>query len=125
MKQAEPLEVELCGNELSRASACRYRDVVTRGHAPVLAMCRALIAAGYDPSRPLHVYRDKVLALTVRSIGEGAKLTVKDGSTGRPGFRNVAVPEARTLPSVASPGLEPPEANEPIGEAPAPVSEDD
>jgi hypothetical protein len=112
------IEAELSGNE------CRARDIVTRGHAPVLAMCRALVGAGYDPGRPLHVYRDKVLALTVRSIGEGAQLTVRDSSTGRPGFRKM-VPEARTLPSVGSPSLDPPEANEPMGEAAAHQSEGD
>ena len=126
MKQAEPIEAELIGS-----NECRARGITTRGSAPVLALCRALVGADYDPDRPLHVYRDKVLALTVRSIGEGAKLTVRDSSSGRPKFRNAApqesatVPEVLTLPLVASPGLEPPEANEPIGEAPAHQGEGD
>jgi len=70
------IEAELSGNE------CRARDIVTRGHAPVLAMCRALVGAGYDPGRPLHVYRGKTLALKVRSIGEGARLRVSSSGTG-------------------------------------------
>jgi hypothetical protein len=41
-------------------------------------MCRKLIEAGYDPDRPLHAYRGDVLCLKVRSIGEGAKLTVDE-----------------------------------------------
>jgi hypothetical protein len=45
-------------------------------------MCRALVAAGYDPSRPLHVYRGAALALKVRSIGEGARLRVSAHGTG-------------------------------------------
>jgi hypothetical protein len=124
MKQAEPLEVELCGNELSRASACRYRDVVTRGQVPVLAMCRALIAAGYDPSRPLHVYRGKVLALTVRSIGEGARLRVNSNGVGFC-WDSAACLQAQGLPSVASPSLDPSEANERMGEAAAHQGEGD
>jgi hypothetical protein len=51
-------------------------------------MCRALIGAGYDPSRSLHGYRLDALALKVRSIGEGARLTVNEGSF-RPRFRPV------------------------------------
>jgi hypothetical protein len=48
----------------------------------VLALCRALVGAGYDPGRPLHVYRHRTLALTVRSIGEGARLRVSAHGTG-------------------------------------------
>src|SRR6516225_6650849 len=112
MKQAEPIEAELIGS-----NECRARGITTRGSAPVLALCRALIGAGYDPSRPLHVYRGKALVLTVRSIGDGAKLTVRDSSTGRPKFRKMTpqewakVQEAHALPLVASPSLDPPEAN--------------
>src|SRR6516225_4582087 len=73
MKQAEPIEAQLFGS-----NECRYRNITTRGNAPVLALCRALLGAGYDPSRPLHVYRGRTLALKVRTIGEGAKLTVTD-----------------------------------------------
>jgi hypothetical protein len=73
MKQLAPIEAELLGS-----NECRYRGVTTRGQAPVLAMCRALLGAGFDPRRPLHVYRGKMLALKVRSIGEGAKLTIGD-----------------------------------------------
>jgi hypothetical protein len=39
-----------------------------------LALCRKLIAAGYDPTLPLHAYRGDTLALKVCSIGEGAHL---------------------------------------------------
>jgi hypothetical protein len=43
-----------------------------------LALCRKLIAAGFDPSRPLCAYRGAVLCLRVRSIGEGAQLIVDE-----------------------------------------------
>jgi hypothetical protein len=56
------------------------------GGAPVLALCRVLIEAGYDPHRSLHVCRGDVLCLTVRSIGEVARLTVKTAGKGCPVF---------------------------------------
>ena len=54
--------------------------------SPVLAMCRALVAAGYDPTTPLHAYRGATLCLAVRSIGEGARLAVKAAGHGPPVF---------------------------------------
>jgi hypothetical protein len=60
--------------------------IVATGHAPVLSLCRRLIEAGIDPDRPLRVYRGDTLALTVRSIAEGARLRIKDGPDGRPRF---------------------------------------
>ena len=47
-------------------------------------MCRRMIEAGHDPSTRLEVYRGAILALTVRSIGEGSQLTVKSASNGTP-----------------------------------------
>jgi hypothetical protein len=49
------------------------------GHAvtamlPVIGLCRVLVAEGYDPRSPMKVYRGDTLALTVRSIGEAARL---------------------------------------------------
>ena len=46
--------------------------------APVLALCRKLIAAGVDPAEPLEAYRGDVLCLRIRSIGEGASLGVQE-----------------------------------------------
>ena len=53
----------------------------------MLALCRALIDAGYDPGRALLGHRGGNLALAVRSIGEGALLTVEDDRHGRPRLR--------------------------------------
>jgi hypothetical protein len=53
----------------------------------VFALCRALVTAGHDPNRPLHAYRGDVLCLRVRSIGEGARLTIEDDRHGRPRLR--------------------------------------
>jgi hypothetical protein len=72
--------------ELKGSNRCTAIGITARGHAPVLALCRRLIEAGIDPDRPLHVYRGDCLALTVRSIAEGARLTVEDNHLGRPRF---------------------------------------
>jgi hypothetical protein len=53
---------------------CTAERVTACGSVPVLALCRKLIAAGYDPALPLHAYRGDTLALKVCSIGEGAHL---------------------------------------------------
>ena len=77
----DPIEAELIGSSECRARD-RARGITVRSSSPVLAPCRALVGAGYDPGRPLHVYRGKTLALKVRSIGEGARLRVSSSGTG-------------------------------------------
>ena len=54
---------------------CEAEGITAQGSAPVLALCRALIEAGYDPDRLLHAHRGGLLALVVRSIGEGGLLS--------------------------------------------------
>jgi hypothetical protein len=66
---------------------CEAEGFVVKAYSPVLAMCRQLIGVGYDPCRPLLAYRGGVLALRVRTIGQGAKLTVGENRTGCPTFR--------------------------------------
>jgi hypothetical protein len=62
-------------------------SIAARGHAPALGLCRALIEAGHDPNTPLEAYRGTTLCLRVRSIGEGARLTVKETTRdGKPRF---------------------------------------
>ena len=53
-------------------------DIVCRGKSPVFALCRALLAAGANPNSKLECFRGSVLALTVKTIGIGAKLTIKE-----------------------------------------------
>jgi hypothetical protein len=49
----------------------------------VLALCRKLVATGFDPNTPLEAYRNRnTLALKVRSIGEGARLAVAGNGVG-------------------------------------------
>jgi hypothetical protein len=66
---------------------CAVDGIVARGHAPVLGLCRALLAAGFDPRRSLDAYRGDTLALIIQSIGRGAALTVEDDRHGRPRLR--------------------------------------
>ena len=61
--------------ELTGSDTCTAAGLTVRASAPALAMCRELLAAGLDPDRALDVYRNGVLALRIRSIGEAAKLT--------------------------------------------------
>lgn len=90
MSQRSTIRAELTGS-----TTCIAAGITLNSGSPVLAMCRALIAA-YDPVTPLHAYRDDTLALRVRSIGEGARLVVKAAGHGPPVF---AVEErARGLP---------------------------
>jgi hypothetical protein len=49
-----------------------------RSSTPVLAICRRLVAAGLDPGRPLIAFRGEMVCLVIRSIGEGAALTVDE-----------------------------------------------
>jgi hypothetical protein len=51
-----------------------------------LNLCGQLLAQGLDPDAALAVHRRGILALKVRSIREGARLTVKTAGNGRPIF---------------------------------------
>ena len=75
--EQEPIDAELRGSTI-----CTAAGMTVNTGSPVLAMCRALIAAGYDPTTPLHAYRGDTLALRVRSIGEAAELQVNSAGTG-------------------------------------------
>jgi hypothetical protein len=68
--------------ELFGSTAATAADLTATGTAPVLALCRQLLAAGLDPDRALEVYRGAVLALRVRSIGEAAGLEINSKASG-------------------------------------------
>jgi hypothetical protein len=73
--------------ELTSTGACTAANITARSHTPVLALCRKMIAAGIDPATELQVFRGDTLALTIRNIGEAAKLTVREsGSDCRPRY---------------------------------------
>jgi hypothetical protein len=62
--------------ELFGSDGCSAVGITVSATSPVLALCRRLIAAGYDPGLPLEAWRGSVLCLRVRSIGEAAQLRV-------------------------------------------------
>ena len=66
-----PIRAELSGSD--HASAC---GVAVRSGSPVIALCRQLVAASYDPRTPLEAYRGNTLCLHVRSIGEAVGLEI-------------------------------------------------
>ena len=68
--------------ELTCAHSCAAAGIRAQSTSPILLLCRKLIAAGFGPDQPLLVYRGGTLALTIRSIGEGAGLTVVERPSG-------------------------------------------
>jgi hypothetical protein len=68
--------------EIIGSDTCIAEGITVRASTPVLGMCRKLIEAGYPTTSPLHAYRGDVLCLKIRSIGEGAKLTVAEDNRG-------------------------------------------
>jgi hypothetical protein len=77
--ELSPVRAAIIGDD-----TCTADGITARAHAPALALCRKLIEAGCDPDRPLHAYRGDTLSLRVRSIGEGARWTVKESRFGTP-----------------------------------------
>jgi len=75
--QTQPIRAELVGSY--HCTAC---GLTAQGETPILAICRALIAAGHDPATPLLVYRGNTVALTISSIGDAATLEVNGKGTG-------------------------------------------
>jgi hypothetical protein len=69
----EPIRAELFGGDV-----CTCESLTAKASAPALAMCRKLLAVGYDPQRPLHAYRGEMLCLTITSIGWGALHTITE-----------------------------------------------
>jgi hypothetical protein len=69
----DPVRIDLAGADTASAS----------GRSPALKLCRMLVAAGHDPDEPAEVYRGSTLRLRIRSIGEAAKLTVKEDPSTR------------------------------------------
>ena len=82
--------MEVIRAELLSSRRAYAKGLAVTANAPILAMCRKLIEAGYNPASPLEAYRHggSLLCLRVRSIGEGAQLEVDESSgNGTPRFR--------------------------------------
>jgi hypothetical protein len=77
-----PIRATLVGSD-----RCAADGISARGYAPVLDLCRELVAAGFNPASALEAWRGEILCLRVRSIGESARLAVEDDRHGTPRLR--------------------------------------
>jgi len=101
--QAAAIHAALSGDNTAIALG-----VTGKGSAPILDLCRRLIAAGHDPTAPLEAYRGATLALRVRSIGEAARLRVRgDGHGFEAECRPTAPPMRESGPAWPLTGLSP------------------
>jgi hypothetical protein len=110
--QPSTIRAELIGHD-----TCTAVGLTVTAAAPVLAMCRRLIAASHDPAMPLEAWRGAVLTLRVRSIGEGARLAVKTGPDGTPRFV-LAYARGSPVAGEASQGIEQPDKIDPAPRTP-------
>jgi hypothetical protein len=62
--------------ELIGSNLCKAVGFAAISATPVLALCRTLLAAGFDPDQSLDAYRGDSLALRIRSIAKAARLRV-------------------------------------------------
>jgi hypothetical protein len=80
-RTAPPIIGCLIGND-----TCEVEGLKVTGYSPALLACRELLRQGVSPDRTLELYRNGILAIRIRSIGEGASYTVKDNRFGVPTF---------------------------------------
>jgi len=83
-RAADPIYAEIVGSDF-----CEAEGIAVRSAAPVLELCRELVAAGHDPARPLVAYRGHTPCLIVRSIGEAAGLEINAKGTDFARYRGV------------------------------------
>jgi hypothetical protein len=67
------LIAQLIGQDRAQAG-----DVVAKSRTPIFTLCRELVASGANPDSSLECYRGPVMCIRVKSIGIGAKLTIKE-----------------------------------------------
>ena len=69
----QTIRAEIFGDDT--AEAC---GVSVKSNAPILELCRRLIEAGRHPASPLEAWRGQTLALRVKTLAAGARLTVDE-----------------------------------------------
>jgi len=69
--------------ELEGSRRCSALGLSVNSYAPVCALGRQLVHAGYEPDCILEVYRGTTLCFRVR-LAVAARLTVEDGKDGVP-----------------------------------------
>ena len=77
LRTMTPIRAEIIGS-----NTCTALGITAAGQAPVLALCRKLVEADYEPTTPLEAWRGNILCLKVRSIGEAARLEINAKGTG-------------------------------------------
>jgi hypothetical protein len=95
--QAVSIRAELIGSD-----CCSALGITACCSAPVLALCRKLVEAGNNSETPLEVWRRNTLVLTIRSIGEGAKIEASPRGVGfvhRPDVRGSSYVAQNHLPA--------------------------
>ncbi len=75
-RPAGVIRAELIGNDI-----CRAEGITARCSAPVLRLCRSLLAAGLSPDTALEVFRNGIVALRLRSLADGARLEINSKGT--------------------------------------------
>jgi hypothetical protein len=99
--------------EIIGSDKCTAEGFTVRSAAPVLALCRKLVDAGYDPTAELHAYRGDMLCLKISSIRHGARYTVREDQRHGPRLaRWMPLPGARVPPRSDEDGGPVPEAAE-------------
>lgn len=91
------LRAELIGTN----SATAQTAVVTSA-APILDLCRALVAGGVDPATSLEAYRGDTLCVRIKSIGRAAQFEPSPTGVGfvrRHSRLRAAPPVAQTAPA--------------------------
>jgi hypothetical protein len=88
------LRIELSSDTIAWLSSAS--SVAVAIGSPVLTLARKLVGMGIDPDTTLECYRGPVHCLTIRSIGEAAKLSVASHGVGF-----TRVPEGRSAPPVS------------------------
>ena len=77
--------------ELVGSDTCTAAGLTVTAYAPVLVLCRSLIAAGMSPDQAMECWRGSILALRIRSIGAAAGLEISGDGVG---FRRTRQPDA-------------------------------
>jgi hypothetical protein len=81
-RRLEKQERAIIRAELIGSDTCTACGITAMSAAPVLALCRDLIAAGIDPAARLEAYRGQTLCLVVHSIGQAAGVEINSKGTG-------------------------------------------
>lgn len=81
-EKQEPLSRRVIRAELVGSDTCIACSISVTAAAPVLALCKALVEGGKDPSDSLEAFRGATLCLRVPNIGAVARVEINSKGTG-------------------------------------------